>query len=195
MQFKNISQDDKDTYRLGKNEKVVFFMFNRSGNITFELAGAGAEARIFSFFIGKDTDQFTLTLTQKHLAPDTVSHTLIKSTLSDKATGTYESLIFIDKKAVQSDASQESRAILLSSDASVSIKPTLEILANDVQCHHAATASPLAPEALFFAKTRGLSEQQAKNLLLHGFFNEALEKMQVRKINMEEIRKTLETRY
>lgn len=193
MQYTDISQDTVSLYRLETNEKRVFFMLNRSGTVTFELAGSQAEAHIFSFFIGRGLDKASLIILQKHSAPKTISHTLIKSVLSDEAECAYEGRISIEKRALQSNASQESRAILLSPLASVSLKPTLEILADDVQCHHAATVSPSGPEALFFAETRGLSEKQAKKLLVHGFFNEAVEKMQTLGINTDKIRKELDT--
>lgn len=187
MLFKNITTEKKTTYRLDTDERCVFFLFNRSGEISFELAGVGAEAHIFSFFIGKDKEKHALRITQNHLAPKTTSHMLIKSVVSDEASCTYEGTIYINKKASQSDASQESRAILLSSDAVVSMKPTLEILASDVICNHKATASPLNKEALFFAKTRGLSLSQAETLLLSGFFNDALVKMTDLGVETEEI--------
>ena len=189
MIFKDISNETQNLYRLGTNEKRVFFLLNRSGEITFELAGAGAEAHIFSFFIGRNADKGTLKLFQRHLAPRTTSHALIKSVLSDEAEDAYEGLIFIDKQAIQSDASQESRAILLSPLARASLKPTLEILADDVRCRHAATASPLSPESLFFAQARGLSSNQASRMLVMGFFNDALLKMEALGIDTEIIKK------
>lgn len=178
MQFKDITTDTQTLYRLNANERCVFFMLNRSGEITFELTGSGAEAHIFSFCIGKNDEKISLRILQNHLAPKTVSHTLIKSIAKDEATCTYDGTIFIDTNASQSDASQESRALLLSPSASVSLKPTLEILTHDVKCHHAATVSPLNDEALFFAQCRGLSHAQAKKLLVHGFLSDALIKMQ-----------------
>jgi len=193
MLFKDITSDKQSLYRLKTNEKVVFFMLNRSGEITFELAGAGAEAHIFSFFIGHSTDKGSLKIFQKHLAAKTISHTLIKSVLSDEAESAYEGLIFIDKQAMQSDASQESRSILLSPLARASMKPTLEILADDVRCRHAATASPLNQEALFFAESRGLSETQAKNLLIRGFFNEAIEKMERLGVETKEMKDKIDS--
>jgi Fe-S cluster assembly protein SufD len=193
MQFKDISQDEKTTYRLEENEQCVFFMLNRGGAITFELAGRGAEAYIFSFFVGKNTDTNSLYIKQNHLAPQTTSHTLVKSIVSDEAECAYEGTIFIDKKAPKSNASQESRAILLSSGAKASMKPTLEILASDVVCHHAATASPLNKEALFFAESRGLSTAQAKTLLTLGFFNDALLKIEALGIDIGEITDQLHT--
>ena len=188
MQFKDITIDKQTIYRLEADERYVFFLFNRSGEITFELAGIGAEAHIFAFFIGKGTEKHSLKITQNHCAPKTISHTLIKSVVSDEAECAYEGTIFIDKQASQSDASQESRAILLSSDALISMKPTLEILASDVICNHKATTSPLNKESLFFAKTRGLSLAQAKALLLSGFWNDALEKIEVLGINVTEMK-------
>lgn len=185
MQFKNITTDTQTTYRLKENEQCIFFMFNRSGDITFDLVGAKAEAHIFSFFVGKNTDKNSLHIRQNHFAPKTTSHALIKSIASDESICSYEGTIFIDKNAPESDASQESRALLLSPNAFVSMKPSLEILANDVKCHHRATASPINAEALFFAKTRGLSSSQAKELLISGFWNDALEKMNALHTNEE----------
>ena len=191
MVFKDISNETQNLYHLETNEKVVFFMLNRSGELAFELAGTGAEAHIFSFFIGHGVEKAVLKIIQRHLAPQTASHALIKSVLSDEAESVYEGLISIDKQAMQSDASQESRSILLSPQAKVSMKPTLEILADDVRCRHAATASPLSPESLFFAETRGLSETQARDLLIRGFFNDALEKIEALGINVEDIQNKL----
>lgn len=178
MQFKNISQDTATRYTLAENEQCVFFLFNRSGAITFELAGARAEAHIFAFFVGQDADTFTIAINQHHTAPHTISHTLIKSVLSHASALTYNGLIHIGKNAKESDTSQESRAMLLSPDARISVEPTLEILADDVLCRHAATTAPLNQETLFFAESRGLSKSQATALLIDGFFNEAMETMQ-----------------
>ncbi len=191
MKLLDITNDTQDTYTLGENERRVFFMLNRSGAITFELAEKGAEAHIFSFFIGKDDAKGTLAITQKHSAPQTISHTLTKSVLFDTSEYIYEGLIAIDKQADRSDASQESRALLCSPLAQASSKPSLEILANDVKCRHAATASPINSEALFFARSRGLSETQAQQLLIRGFFNEAIEKMNTLGVKTGDVEKTL----
>src|SRR3989344_8284513 len=178
MKFINISQDKKNIYTLKKNEQCVFYMFNRTGTIPFELAGTGAEAHIFAVCIGKDATNATLNIIQKHTAPKKHSHTIVKSVLYDTAVFTYNGLIRIEKRAVLSDTSQESRTLLLSPTARASATPTLEILADDVKCRHAATISPISAEQLFFATTRGLNISQATDLLVQGFFNEALERME-----------------
>lgn len=177
MKYYDITTDKQTTYRLESNEKIVFFLLNRSGAITFELAGRGAEAHIFAFFVGRGDAKGTLAITQKHIAPETTSHALAKSALFDASEYAYEGLIAIGKQADRSDASQESRTLLCSPLAQASSKPSLEILANDVKCRHAATASPLNAEALFFARSRGLSGAQAKRLLILGFFRSSLDEM------------------
>lgn len=191
MKFQDISQDTADRYQLKENEQCVFFMLNRSGTIAFELAGRGAQAYIFAFFVGKKDESHSLHITQSHLARETRSHSLIRSVVSDQAQCAYEGLISLTKNASQSDASQESRALLLSPDALVSMKPILEILANDVACRHAATASPLSREALFFAQSRGLSRAQATTLLINGFFNDALEKIEGLGIDTQDLREKI----
>lgn len=177
MKFLDITNDTQSVYALKENEECIFFILNRSGEIRFELASERAEAHIFAFFVGRHDTKSSLAITQKHTAPQTTSHAMIKSVLFDEAEYAYEGLIHIDQQATRSDASQESRSLLLSPLAKASSKPSLEILANDVKCRHAATASPLNQEALFFARSRGLSETQATRLLVDGFFNEALQKM------------------
>lgn len=192
MQLKDISQNKRTVYTLKENEQCVFFLLNRSGAITFELAGRGAKAHIFAFFIGRNDDKGMLTITQKHTAPQTTSHALAKSVLFDTSEYAYEGLIRIEEGADQSDASQESRSLLCSPLAQASSKPSLEILANDVLCRHAATASPLNSDSLFFAESRGLSRTQAERLLIQGFIDEAVEKIETCGVDTVAIRQSLE---
>lgn len=187
MKFIDITTDTQTTYRLTQNENAVFFMLNRGGDITFELAGENAEAHIFAFFIGKNEDKATLNLIQRHLARSTISRALIKSALYDRAAFAYEGLIRIERNAPLSDASQECRTLLLSSETASSAKPSLEILTDDVRCRHAATASSPDLEQLFFMKSRGLSETQATTLLVAGFFKDAQEKMHALGIDKADI--------
>ncbi|MGB4834205.1 MAG: SufD family Fe-S cluster assembly protein [Candidatus Moraniibacteriota bacterium] len=185
MQYRDISTDTQTVYRLAANEKMVFFMLNRTGDITIELAGSGATAHVFALYSGKGTLKQSLTLTQKHLAPDTISSVLIKSALDDQSSFTYDGAIKIAPDAHRSDASQESRALILSPDARAYARPALEILAHDVSCHHAAATSPINAEALYFAQSRGLSAAKARDLLVQGFFQEAIEKMQTLCVNFQ----------
>lgn len=177
MQFLDISHDEKNTYHLKKNEERVFFALNRDGEITIELTGEGATAHVFAFFTGKHAEKKNLNLIQKHLAPRTTSSALVKAVLTDQATLAYDGIIRIEKKAHQSKASQESRSLLLSKDSAAHTKPALEILADDVECRHAATVSPLNEMNLFYAKSRSLSDEAARHLFVQGFLDEAIERM------------------
>lgn len=171
MQFRDISTDKKTAYRIGKDERVVFFMKNRSGALEFTLAGPGAEAHVFALFEGTQGDRFSLNLTQHHRAPDTKSSALVKGILTDDASFSYEGLVRIEKGATGSDATQENRNLLLSETASAVSIPSLEILENDVACGHASTTGTLSEEAILYMKTRGLSQTDAERLLADGFVN------------------------
>lgn len=177
MHLTDISRDTTTHYSLKANERRAFFLVNRGGEITFELEGSGAQAFVFAFFIGKGIQTQKLVLNQKHQAAKTTSFVLVKSILADAATLEYHGTLRIEQHAVKSHASQESRSLLLSKTASVVTKPNLEIIADDVTCQHAATVSPINREHLFYAQSRGLSKTQAKRALVHGFLDEAIERM------------------
>lgn len=177
MKFHNITTDTNTVYQLKANEQMVFFMLNKSGDITFELLGAGATAHVFAFFVGKNTDKGTLRISQRHLAPRTTSRVLVKSILHDASEFSYRGTLHIAQNATLSDASQENRNLLLSRDAKAFSEPALEILTSDVRCHHAATTSPLNVEQLFALESRGLSPKQARKLLIDGFLQSSLTTM------------------
>ncbi len=177
MKFVDISHDTKNQYVLAQNEERVFFLWNRSGELVFELKGKRAKAHIFAFFSLNHEEKRLLHITQHHQAPETTSTVTVKSALDNQAECSYEGIVRIDSSALLADASQESRTLLLSPHTKAMSKPTLEILQNDVRCHHAATVSPVNQEALFFSESRGLSKSQAEKLLVQGFFKSTLEKM------------------
>ncbi len=190
MEYRDISTDTQSRYRLAAQEHVVFFILNRTGSITIELTGPGATAHIFALYTGHRTESPSLTLTQQHLAPETTSSALVKAALAGTSAFTYAGTIRISPDAHRSNATQESRNLLLSNGARAQARPSLEILAHDVICHHAATTAPLDPEQLFFAGSRGLTRKQATQLLVDGFFNDALQKMEtlVGKENLSKLR-------
>lgn len=177
MTFTDITNDTQTIYRLKANEQRVFFMLNRSDDITVELLGAGATAHVFAFFIGNNQDKGLLNISQKHLAPRTTSRVLVKSILHDASEFSYRGTLHIAHDATLSDASQENRNLLLSRNAKAFSEPALEILTSDVRCHHAATTSPLNGEQLFALEARGLSSKQAKKLLVDGFLRSSLDTM------------------
>jgi len=112
-----------------------------------------------------------------HLAENTKSYQLIKSVLNDSAKGIYQGKIYVDSKAQKTNGYQLSKALLLSENTEFDGKPELEIYADDVKCSHGATSGNLDEDAIFYLMSRGLSNQQSKELLINGFLLDAVEKI------------------
>lgn len=112
-----------------------------------------------------------------HLAENTKSYQLIKSVLNENAKGIYQGKIYVDSKAQKTNGYQLSKALLLSGNTEFDGKPELEIYADDVKCSHGATSGNLDEDAIFYLMSRGLSNQQSKELLINGFLLDAVEKI------------------
>ncbi|MDB4193169.1 Fe-S cluster assembly protein SufD [Candidatus Pelagibacter sp.] len=112
-----------------------------------------------------------------HLAENTRSYQLIKSVLNENAKGIYQGKIYVDSKAQKTNGYQLSKALLLSKNTEFDGKPELEIYADDVKCSHGATSGNLDEDAIFYLMSRGLSNQQSKELLIEGFLLDAVEKI------------------
>jgi len=112
-----------------------------------------------------------------HLAENTKSYQLIKSVLNENAKGIYQGKIYVDSKAQKTNGYQLSKALLLSENTEFDGKPELEIYADDVKCSHGATSGNLDEDAIFYLMSRGLSNQQSKELLIKGFLLDAVEKI------------------
>ena len=124
-----------------------------------------------------------------HLAENTKSYQLIKCALKDKSKAVYQGKIFVDSIAQKTDGYQLSKAILLNEGTEFDGKPELEIYADDVKCSHGSSSGNLDENKIFYLMTRGLSKNEAKKILLDGFFLEVIEK--VTDINVKEIIKKL----
>lgn len=110
----------------------------------------------------------------EHLAPDTISHQLVKGVIGGQAKGVFQGKIHIAPNAVKTEGYQLHKALLLSDDAEVDVKPELEIFADDVKCSHGAASGDLDAEQLFYLRSRGIGEDEAKQLLIAAFIDEAV---------------------
>lgn len=177
MKYLNISTDTQSLYRITKPGIFVYYLKNRSGEITFSLEHPKVKVYIFGIFEGENNNAFSLKTTQSHIAPNAESHVLIKSVLKNASRFAYSGNIIIEKTAQQSNASLENRNLLIGSRASAETKPFLEILADDVQCHHSATTAPINKDHLLYLASRGISIPKAKRLLIKGFLKDIQEKI------------------
>lgn len=138
------------------------------------LQGTRAQAKIRGTFALKDNQHLAFDTLQKHQADHTTSDVLIKGVLSDSAHCAYKGVIRIKEQAIKSDASLKKHALLLSEHAHATAIPTLEVMTNDVQCAHGSAIGQLDMQQLLYLQSRGLDTQQARRLLLEGFFTEAV---------------------
>ena len=106
--------------------------------------------------------------------PHCESNELYKGIMDEKSTGVFNGKIFVRKDAQKTNAYQSNKNILIGEQASANTKPQLEIFADDVKCSHGCTIGKLDEDALFYLKARGISEKNAKALLLHAFASDIL---------------------
>lgn len=119
------------------------------------------------------------------------SHQLHKCVINGNAHSVFNGKIFVRKDAQKIDSFQENRNLLLSRKGLVNTKPQLEIFADDVVCTHGATVGQLDQDELFYLKSRGLNDQQARELLIYAFALETIENItvdSVQKLLVEEVR-------
>ena len=107
-----------------------------------------------------------------HAKPHCNSHELYKGILDERAKGVFNGKIYVHPDAQKTDAKQSNRVLLLSDDAVIDTKPQLEIYADDVKCTHGATVGQIDKTALYYLRSRGISEDLARSLLVYAFANE-----------------------
>lgn len=110
-----------------------------------------------------------------HQQPNCESHQDYKGIFSDQSVGVFNGKVLVDKIAQKTDAFQSNNNILLDDKSSINSKPQLEIFADDVKCSHGCTIGELNDEALYYLKTRGIPEREAKALLMFAFANNVLD--------------------
>jgi Fe-S cluster assembly protein SufD len=169
MNFIDLTTSKGKKYTLVQPGKHVFFLYNQSGDFSFELNAPETEAYIFALFNGKDASDYTIKINQLHNAPKTASHVVVQYLGKDDSSLHYEGLIRIAKEASQSVASQKNTNLLISDKASAFSFPSLEILTDDVICHHGSTTSRINKDHLFYAQSRCIDPADAEQMLADGF--------------------------
>jgi Fe-S cluster assembly protein SufD len=159
-------------------EWVALGFGSARGKVRMEtkLAGRGSSARVTGAYAGDGTQHLDYDTTQEHAAEDTTSDLAFRGVLADRATSVWRGMIRVDPGAQRTDAFQESRNLLLSNKAHADAIPGLEIEADDVRCTHAAAVAQVDPEQLYYLRSRGLSVDEAKRLVVEGFLQELVER-------------------
>jgi Fe-S cluster assembly protein SufD len=133
-----------------------------------------AHAYLSGLYYGTGSQKIHLDTYQHHISPECTTDLMFKGALDQTARAVYRGMIRLEPGAQKTDAYQQNRTLLLSDDARVDSIPGLEILANDVRCTHGATAGQIDPTILFYLMSRGLTEFQAKKMIMDGFFEEVI---------------------
>ncbi|MDR1012218.1 MAG: Fe-S cluster assembly protein SufD [Opitutaceae bacterium] len=142
------------------------------------LQGPGAHSEMLALTVADGARQFDQRTLQTHQAPATSSNLLYKNALLDTAKTIFSGLIIVEPDAQKTDAYQSNRNLMLSDDAEAHSLPGLEIQANDVRCTHGATSARIPEEQAFYLQSRGIDPAQAHELLVAGFFEEVLDKLE-----------------
>jgi Fe-S cluster assembly protein SufD len=146
-------------------------------NVHPVLAGEGGECSINGLFIGDGQQHLDNYMLVEHASPHCSSRQFYNGILDGHSHGVFHGRIIVHKDAQKTDAKQTNRNLVLSDDAQIDTKPQLEIHADDVKCTHGATIGQIEENALFYLRTRGISEIEARRLLLQAFAGECLDRM------------------
>lgn len=139
------------------------------------LGGGGADVQLNAAQLLTGTQHGDVTTIVAHEAPGCTSRQTVKSVIDGSARGVFQGRIEVARIAQKTDGYQMNQALLLSDSAEIDSKPELEIFADDVKCSHGATIGALDPEQIFYLRSRGVSEKEARAILIRAFLHEALE--------------------
>lgn len=151
--------------------------FARHGtNILF--GGEGGKLDLSGAYLARHSEHVDNTLVVDHAVPRCESRELFKGVLDGHGRGVFQGKVIVRPDAQKTDGKQMSQALMLSEDAEFDSKPELEIYADDVVCGHGTTSAELDSDLLFYCRSRGIPEKEARALMIESFIGEALDKIE-----------------
>jgi Fe-S cluster assembly protein SufD len=141
------------------------------------LIGEGGRSDLLAVAVAKHQQEFDARTLQDHVSPHTASDLLYKNALDDRARTIFGGLIRVEPHAHFTDAYQKVRNLLLSDDAEANSMPGLEILADNVRCTHGATSGQIEEDQMFYLRSRGIPTEIAQRLLVTGFLDEVIQRL------------------
>ena len=152
-------------------EYVVLPGDSRDITVSIDLAGPGAEAHIKALYLSRARERVNFRILMHHRAPGCRSTQLINGIAGGEAQVTFHGTIVVAPDAQKTDACQENHNIVLTPQAIVLTEPQLEIYADDVKCSHGATVGQLSADELFYMRSRGIPEAEARTLQMLSFLS------------------------
>ncbi|MCX6230745.1 MAG: Fe-S cluster assembly protein SufD [Bacteroidetes bacterium] len=144
-----------------------------------KMNGEGSECNIYGLYLMDRKQHIDNLVYVEHLKPHCTSNELFKGIIDDSASAVFNGHVIVSKDAQKTNAFQSNKNILLTDKAKVNTKPFLEIYADDVKCSHGATVGQLDTEAMFYIRSRGISEHNAQMLLMYAFADEVIQKISI----------------
>jgi Fe-S cluster assembly protein SufD len=148
-------------------------------NVYTLLNGEGCGATLNGLYLLDDAQHCDHQTRIEHAQPNTYSRELYKGILDGQSHGVFNGKVYVRPVAQKTDGKQTNKTLLLSEQAQIDTKPQLEIFADDVKCTHGATVGRLDQTALFYMKSRGLTDETARKLLTYAFAAEVLETIEI----------------
>ena len=191
IEYVSLQNLSKETWHFGRHKAwlerdseldwVIGGFGSKKGKVWIEndLAGPGATSRVTGAYFADGDQHLDYDTFQEHIAPSTESDFAFKGALREQATAVWRGMIRVEKDAQKTNAYQENRNLLLSDQAHADSIPGLEIMANDVRCTHGATLGRIDREQLFYLMARGLSRAEAERLIVRGFFQDVLDRIEL----------------
>jgi Fe-S cluster assembly protein SufD len=170
--------------RQGRDSHFVSFSFVTGAdlsriNVYANLHGAGCGATLNGLYMLDGTQHCDHQTRIVHAEPNCYSRELYKGVLDDSSHGVFNGKVYVHPEAQKTDGKQTNNTLLLSERARIDTKPQLEIFADDVKCTHGATVGRIDETALFYMKSRGIPNHEARKLLTYAFCAEVLETIPV----------------
>ncbi len=177
----NIFQDSDSTCNI--NTFIFGGCFIRN-NLNFEQNGLNSESNMNGISV-LDNNQFADNHTFiDHKVPNCRSNEMYKGIYMGNSKGVFNGKIMVRPDAQKIDAFQSNNNLLLSDNSTIDSKPQLEIYADDVKCSHGCTIGQLSEDAMFYMRSRGIAEKEAKAVLSYAFASEAIEKTTIPKVRL-----------
>ena len=151
-------------------------------NSSAYLEGGNAENHTHGLFIAGENQHMDSHTNIEHRVADCTSFEDFRGVAAGEGVGAFNGRILVAQDAQRTQAFQQNHNLLLSNDAVIYTKPQLEIYADDVKCSHGATIGQLDPQAIFYMRQRGISEEEARKLQMYGFVRTIIDKINLREI-------------
>lgn len=151
-------------------------------NIHLLLNGSGCESVLNGLYVVHGRQHVDNHMRVEHAKPQCNSRQFYTGVLDDYAKAVFTGRIVVAKDAQKTDAKQSNMNLLLSEDAQTNTQPQLEIYADDVKCTHGATIGQIDEEAVYYLRSRGIGELQAKNMLVHAFASQCLDRIALKPV-------------